>query len=112
MDCLFCKLIRREKPANIVYEDESVFAFTDIKPVAPVHVLLIPKEHFETIADVPEGSPLMAVLTDRAVKIADQLGLSRDGFRLVLNNGDNGGQTVYHLHIHLLGGRFMTWPPG
>ena len=109
--CVFCKIIHKEIPSNIVYEDDEVLAFTDIHPAAPTHVLIIPKEHIESVEEVPAGSPLMALLTEKEVAIAKQLVL-REGVRLVVNNGDNGGQTVYHLHLHLLGGRFMTWPPG
>jgi histidine triad (HIT) family protein len=109
--CVFCKIIHKEIPSNVVYEDDEVLAFTDIHPAAPTHVLIIPKEHIENVEEIPAGNLLMSLLTERAVAIAKQLGL-REGFRLVVNNGDNGGQTVYHLHLHLLGGRFMTWPPG
>lgn len=109
--CVFCKIIQKEIPSNVVYEDDAVLAFTDIHPAAPTHVLVIPKEHIENVEALPPGSDVMSVLTERAVRIAQQLNL-REGFRLVVNNGDNGGQTVYHLHLHLLGGRFMTWPPG
>lgn len=110
--CLFCKIVNKEVPANVVYEDEQVLAFYDIRPAAPVHVLIIPKAHFDSVADVPSGDPLVSVLIERAVQVASQLGIATEGFRLVFNSGDNGGQTVYHLHLHLLGGRFMTWPPG
>jgi histidine triad (HIT) family protein len=109
--CVFCKIIRKEIPSNIVYEDDQGLAFTDIHPAAPVHVLIIPKSHVETVADIRLGDPMISMLTERAVKIARQLNLQA-GYRLVINNGDNGGQTVYHLHLHLLGGRFMAWPPG
>jgi histidine triad (HIT) family protein len=109
--CIFCKIIAKEIPSNIVYEDDIVLAFNDIHPAAPVHVLIIPKEHVETVEDIPGGDHIVALMTERAVQIAKQLNL-REGFRLVINNGDNGGQTVYHLHLHLLGGRFLTWPPG
>ncbi len=109
--CVFCKIIRKEIPSHVVYEDENFLAFTDIHPAAPTHVLLIPKEHIETVEDIPAGNPLVSQLTERAVKVAKELNLG-EGFRLVINNGDNGGQTVYHLHLHLLGGRFMAWPPG
>jgi histidine triad (HIT) family protein len=109
--CVFCKIVHKEIPSTIVYEDDQVLAFNDIHPAAPVHILIIPKEHLESVEEVPAGSPLVSLLTERAVTIAKQLNL-REGFRLVINNGDNGGQTVYHLHLHLLGGRFMTWPPG
>lgn len=109
--CVFCKIINKEIPAAIVYEDDQILAFNDIHPAAPTHVLIIPKTHVETVADIPETDPLVSTLMHRAVQIAAQLGLT-EGYRLVINNGDNGGQTVYHLHLHLLGGRFMTWPPG
>jgi len=109
--CIFCKIIAKEIPANIVYEDDLVLAFHDIHPAAPIHVLVIPKEHVETVEDIPKGDHIVALMTERAVQIAKDLNL-REGFRLVINNGDNGGQTVYHLHLHLLGGRFLTWPPG
>lgn len=109
--CVFCKIIRKEIPSNPVFEDEQVLAFFDIHPASPIHVLIIPKRHIETVADIPSGDNIVSLLTERAVQIAEQLKL-REGYRLVLNNGDNGGQTVYHLHVHLLGGRFMTWPPG
>jgi histidine triad (HIT) family protein len=109
--CTFCKIIQKEIPATVVYEDEKILAFTDIRPAAPTHLLLIPKIHYDSISDVPPGDPILSYLAHSATKIAGQLGL-REGYRLVVNVGDNGGQTVYHLHLHLLGGRFMTWPPG
>jgi histidine triad (HIT) family protein len=109
--CVFCKIIQKEIPSTVIHEDDRILAFTDIHPAAPTHVLIIPKEHIESVEEIPTGSDLMSVLTERAVQIAKQLNL-REGYRLVVNNGDNGGQTVYHLHLHLLGGRFMTWPPG
>jgi histidine triad (HIT) family protein len=109
--CVFCKIIRKEIPAKVVYEDDQILAFNDIHPAAPVHVLVIPKLHFETVEDVPPENPMVSLLTGRAIQIARQLNL-QEGYRLVINHGDNGGQTVYHLHLHLLGGRFMAWPPG
>ncbi len=109
--CVFCKITRGEIPSNKVYEDDQVLAFYDIHPAAPTHVLIVPKAHIETIEDIPSGDHLVSILTERAILVAKQLNL-REGYRLVINNGDNGGQTVYHLHLHLLGGRFMTWPPG
>lgn len=109
--CIFCKIIRGEIPSNKVYEDEKFLAFTDIHPAAPTHVLVIPKEHVESVEDIPSGNPMVSLLAERAVQVAKQLNL-REGYRLVINHGDNGGQTVYHLHLHLLGGRFMAWPPG
>jgi histidine triad (HIT) family protein len=109
--CTFCKILQKEIPAAVVYEDDKILAFNDIRPAAPTHVLLIPKTHYDSISDVPAGDPILSYLAHSATKIALQLGL-REGYRLVVNVGDNGGQTVYHLHLHLLGGRFMTWPPG
>jgi histidine triad (HIT) family protein len=109
--CVFCKIIRKEIPSQVVYEDDRTLAFHDIHPAAPVHILVVPKSHLETVAEVPSGDPLVSVLVERAAAIAAQWGL-REGYRLVINTGDNGGQTVYHLHLHLLGGRFMAWPPG
>lgn len=109
--CTFCKILQQEIPAQVVYEDDKVLAFNDIRPAAPVHVLLIPKVHYDTLADVPAGDHILSLLAETGKKVAEQLGL-REGYRLVVNVGDNGGQTVYHLHLHLLGGRFMTWPPG
>ncbi len=109
--CVFCKIIQKEIPSHLVFEDEKVLAFYDIHPAAPTHVLIIPKEHIETIEDIPAGDHVISLLAERAILIARQLKL-REGYRLVINNGDNGGQTVYHLHLHLLGGRFMAWPPG
>ncbi|MGH7739304.1 MAG: histidine triad nucleotide-binding protein [bacterium] len=111
-DCLFCKFVRKEIEPKVVFEDDLVLAFRDIQPQAPVHVLLIPKNHIDSVSAVPVGSDIVAVLTDRAVQVAAQLGIARDGFRLVLNEGLNGGQSVPHLHLHLLGGRPMNWPPG
>jgi histidine triad (HIT) family protein len=109
--CVFCKIIRKEILASIVYEDDRVLVFNDIHPAAPAHVLIIPKEHIESVEAVPAGNPMVSLLTERARQVAQQLNL-REGYRLVINQGDNGGQTVYHLHLHLLGGRFMAWPPG
>jgi len=110
--CVFCKIVNKQIPSNVVYEDDQVLAFNDIRPAAPVHVLLIPKTHVDSVSELPPGSKVMSLLTERAVKVAEQLGLAPKGYRLVVNNGDDGGQTVFHLHLHLLGGRFMTWPPG
>jgi histidine triad (HIT) family protein len=99
--------------AQIVYEDDEFLAFKDINPVAPVHVLLIPKTHLGSLLEA--GAPqsgLVARLLLTASQVARQLGVAEDGFRTVINTGDNGGQTVQHLHLHLMGGRFMAWPPG
>jgi histidine triad (HIT) family protein len=112
-DCLFCKLIRREIPASIVYEDDRVLAFNDINPQAPTHVLVIPKQHIETLNDLQSGDDaLVGEVVRRAAAIAAERGLSAKGFRTVFNTNREAGQTVFHIHLHLLGGRGMTWPPG
>lgn len=111
-DCLFCKIIKGEIPSSKVYEDDMVFAFNDIAPEAPVHVLIVPKEHIASAAEInAENSAVVARIFEAAAKIAEEKGLS-DGFRVVTNCGDSAGQTVKHLHYHLLGGRDFTWPPG
>lgn len=105
MDCLFCKIINGEIPSNKVYEDENLYAFHDISPMAPVHVLIIPKKHVESAAKLEkEDMVIMQQLTEAANKIAKQLGIYDSGYRLVLNSGKDAGQTVFHLHMHLLGG--------
>lgn len=111
-DCLFCKIIKGEIPSSKVYEDDMVYAFNDIAPEAPVHVLIVPKEHIASAAEInAENSAVVARIFEAAAKIAEEKGLS-DGFRVVTNCGDSAGQTVKHLHYHLLGGRDFTWPPG
>lgn len=111
-ETIFSKIIRREISADIVYEDDLVLAFKDIAPQAPVHILVIPKEPLPTLADTTsEYQALLGHLLVTARKVAEQAGLS-NGYRLVINNGRDGGQTVYHLHLHILGGRQMRWPPG
>lgn len=111
-DTIFAKIIRREIPANIIYEDELCLAFRDVSPQAPVHVLLIPKKPISQLSQAEDqDQALLGHLLLIAKKIAQQEKLDR-GYRLVINNGDDGGQTVYHLHVHLLGGRSMEWPPG
>ncbi|MBP2626367.1 MAG: histidine triad protein [Firmicutes bacterium] len=112
-ECIFCKISAKEVPVTVIYEDEHIIAFPDINPAAPVHVLVIPKKHIANLLElVPDDIPLMGHVLSTIPKIATQLGLAEDGFRLVVNTKDNGGQTVHHLHWHILGGRFMTWPPG
>ncbi|MEE8496080.1 MAG: histidine triad nucleotide-binding protein [Xanthomonadales bacterium] len=112
-DELFLKIINREIPAEIVYETDEVLAFRDINPQAPVHVLIIPKERIATINDLaPEHAELVGKLILTAAEIAREEGLSEDGYRLVMNCNKAGGQMVFHIHLHLLGGRQMTWPPG
>ncbi len=112
-DCLFCKIIAGDIPSNKVYSDEEIFAFHDINPQAPVHVLVIPTRHLEHAASAsPEDEALLGRLILRANQIAEDLGLAEDGYRYVINTGQHGGQTVYHLHLHILGGRALSWPPG
>lgn len=111
-DTIFGKIIRREIPADIVYEDELCLAFKDVHPKAPVHVLLIPKKPIAKLSDAEsQDHALMGHLLLTAKRVAEQLGLT-NGYRTVINTGDDGGQTVYHLHLHILGGRSMAWPPG
>jgi len=111
-DCLFCRIASGEIPASIVYQDERVVAFRDINPQAPVHVLLIPRKVIRTHAEIGEADKeLLGHLHLVAARLAEQLGLG-DGYRLVVNCRERAGQTVPHLHFHLLGGRDMTWPPG
>jgi len=112
-DCLFCKIIAHKIPSSIVYEDDYTFAFNDINPQAPVHILLVPKIHFSGIHEV--SSDKMSVikkLFDAVSEIVMQKGLAENGYRLVMNFGDTAGQTVPHIHIHILSGREMGWPPG
>ena len=112
MDCLFCKIINGEIPSNKVYEDDQVFAFRDIEPQAPTHILIIPKQHIKSAAEIDESnSSVVAHIFEVAAKIAKQEGLD-DGFRIVNNCGDLAGQTVKHLHLHLMGGREFGWPAG
>ncbi len=112
-DSIFAKIIRREVPADIVYEDNLALAFRDKNPQAPVHILVIPKQAIAKLSDAEsKDHALMGHLLLTAKRVAEQEGLSEDGYRVVINNGPNGGQTVYHLHLHILGGRQMKWPPG
>jgi len=112
-DCLFCKIVRREIPATLVYEDERVAAFNDINPQAPTHVLVVPKRHIETLNELgTEDDRLIGELVRRAAAIAGERGLSAGGYRTVFNTNRDAGQTVLHIHLHLLGGRTMAWPPG
>ena len=112
-DCLFCKLINGDIKADTVYEDDDVFAFRDINPQAPVHVLIVPKKPIPKLTAADESDMMiLGKLVIVAKQIAKDYGLEDDGFRLLLNEGKNGGQTIYHLHFHLLGGRRLMWPPG
>lgn len=113
MSTIFKKIIDKEIPADIVYEDDKCLAFKDIDPKAPTHVLIIPKKEIPSMAEVSEiDKELLGHLFVTASKVAKDLGVSESGYRLVANTNFEGGQEVYHLHIHLLGGRQMTWPPG
>lgn len=112
VECLFCRIVAGSIPAKRVYEDAECLAFADIHPQAPTHLLIIPKEHIGSTADAEEmHTPLLGHLVAKAAQIAREQGLGK-GHRLVINTGEDGGQTVEHLHIHLLGGRQMHWPPG
>lgn len=112
-DCIFCKIIRKEIPAKIVYEDDKIVAFEDINPQAPIHILLIPKEHFSTLNALPEDKQgLVGHMFIKAREIAQDKGIKERGYRMVLNTEKESGQEVFHIHFHLLGGRPMTWPPG
>ncbi len=112
MDCVFCKIAQGEIPSTKVYEDDLVLAFKDLDPQAPVHVLLIPKQHILSVAEITEeNSHLVARIFEVAAKLAKELKLT-NGFRIVTNAGEDGQQSVKHLHFHMLGGRSMHWPPG
>lgn len=113
MDCLFCKITAGAIPAAIVFEDDEIMAFRDLHPQAPTHLLIIPRQHIATINDTTdENQALLGKMILRAKKIAQAEGFSDTGYRLIFNINPDGGQTVYHIHLHLLGGRQMTWPPG
>ncbi|TCP69330.1 histidine triad nucleotide-binding protein [Baia soyae] len=112
-ECIFCKIVAGDIPCQKVYEDEHVIAFHDLYPVAPSHVLVIPKKHVSTLMDFSEAdTEQMGSILRGAAQVAKKLGLDEDGFRVVNNMGEYGGQTVYHVHFHVLGGRQLTWPPG
>lgn len=110
-DCLFCKMVAGVINPDIVFEDENVLAFRDINPQAPVHILIIPKRHIAILNDL-DDTLLAGQILQTAVKLAKQEGIAETGYRTVFNCNKHGGQDVYHLHLHLLGGRQMTWPPG
>ncbi|MGH7539108.1 MAG: histidine triad nucleotide-binding protein [Gemmatimonadales bacterium] len=110
-DCIFCKVVSGEIPATIVKRSDRLLAFRDINPQAPTHLLVIPTDHVASLEQVEDGA-LLGELLLFARELAREVGLAERGYRVVLNTKDDGGQTVYHLHAHLLGGRFMKWPPG
>jgi histidine triad (HIT) family protein len=113
MSCLFCKIVAGEIPAKIVHNDAELLAFEDIKPEAPVHILIIPKRHISTLNDMQPGDDaLIGAMMRTAAALAKQRGVEASGYRTVMNCNSNAGQTVFHIHLHLLGGRRMSWPPG
>ena len=113
MDCLFCRIVAGEIPADIVYQDERALAFRDINQQAPVHVLVIPRDHLESLDDAAlNDEALLGHLLRVAARVANEQGLSESGYRTVINTGEGAGQSVFHLHLHVLGGRSLTWPPG
>ncbi|HQR39793.1 MAG TPA: histidine triad nucleotide-binding protein [Blastocatellia bacterium] len=112
-DCLFCKIVAGDVPATLVHSDDKAIAFEDINPQAPHHVLIVPREHMDSLNDVSKGDEtLVGHLFRIAAQIADQRGIGEGGFRTVINTGSEAGQSVPHLHVHLLGGRSLAWPPG
>jgi len=111
--CIFCRIATGEIPSKIVFEDEDCVAFEDVNPQAPVHVLIIPRTHTASVGDLAHAdSALLGRLVKVCVRVAEMKGVARTGYRILTNTGDHGGQTVFHLHWHVLGGRPMTWPPG
>ena len=112
-DCIFCRIANGDLPANLAYEDEDVVAFHDLDPQAPTHILVIPRQHFSTLLDTgDEQTLLLGKLQRTTIEIARQLGLDQEGFRVVTNCLESAGQSVFHVHVHLLGGRPFSWPPG
>ena len=112
-DCLFCRIVNKEIPAEIVFENNKLLAFKDIDPQAPVHILIIPKEHITSTNDISNNhKELIGDMLLTAKRLATEYNISEDGYRTVFNCNEKGGQAVYHIHLHLLGGRQMKWPPG
>jgi histidine triad (HIT) family protein len=113
MSCLFCRIVAREIPASIVYEDDRLLAFNDLNPQASTHVLVVPKRHIASLNDLSaDDDQIVGEVVRRAAAIAKDRGISEKGYRTVFNTNREAGQTVFHIHLHLLGGRAMTWPPG
>lgn len=113
MDCIFCKVAAHDVPARTVFENERLIAFHDLFPQAPTHILIIPKTHYTTLNDVPASdSALLGEMMSTATQIAKELGVDESGYRVVMNCNKDGGQSVYHIHLHLLAGRQLGWPPG
>jgi histidine triad (HIT) family protein len=112
-DCLFCRIVNKKIPAKLVAEDDRIIAFEDINPQAPVHILLIPKDHYASLNEIPEEKRgILADVLLKAREIARARGIDQKGYRIVLNTARDSGQAVFHIHFHLLGGRIMNWPPG
>jgi histidine triad (HIT) family protein len=112
MDCVFCKIIAREIPAEILYQDDEVIAFPDINPSAPVHLLIIPRKHIPSLLQLKKADiPLIGHMAEVASRLAKEKGIAESGYRIVINSGKEGGQVVPHLHMHLLGGRMLRWNP-
>lgn len=112
LDCLFCKIVHRQLATSLIDEDDQVIVFNDIHPQAPIHLLIVPKIHIASLLELPKKSYLMTHLSQCAIQQAQKNGIDSKGFRLVINCGPEGGQTISHLHVHLMGGRPMLWPPG
>ncbi|BBB15700.1 histidine triad (HIT) protein [Candidatus Rickettsiella viridis] len=113
MDCIFCKIIKGELPTEKVYEDENILAFNDLHPRAPIHQLIVPKKHIATLNDLTEeDTELVGTMVQTARHLADKAAISKSGYRTVFNCNKDGGQEIMHLHLHLLGGRALHWPPG
>lgn len=110
-DCLFCRIVRREIPATLVFEDDDVVAFRDINPQAPTHIVIIPREHVASLNDADDAAQI-GKLSLAAARLALSEGIAESGYRTVVNTNRDAGQTVFHVHLHLLGGRHMAWPPG
>jgi histidine triad (HIT) family protein len=112
-DCLFCKIVAGDIPTNLVHEDNELVVFEDIKPTAPLHMLVVPRRHIATLNDMgPDDDMLVGSMLRRAAAIADERGYAERGYRTVFNTNPEAGQTVFHLHLHVLAGRSLTWPPG
>lgn len=112
-ECLFCKIVAKEIPASLVFEDDQLLAFNDINPQGPTHVLIVPKRHIATLNDLAKGDDeIVGAMVRRAAAIAKERGIQAGGFRTVFNTNRDAGQTVFHIHLHLIGGRGLTWPPG
>jgi len=111
--CLFCKVIKKEIPSKVLFEDDELLAFSDIRPVAPTHALVVPKRHIQSLNQAsPDDAPLLGRLLLAARRVASEAGIETTGWRAVVNNGPDAGQSVFHVHVHVLGGRAMAWPPG